>query len=122
MKERDANDVDMLRYEGKVNVPASERWLSGVAGALLALIGLGRKSVAGITLLAAGAYLLYRAITGHCYIYDFLRARQESESTLLPANEPPPISVKRGDEVTESSWESFPTSDPPSWTMGDRED
>ena len=120
MEKTDVNQ--MLRYDDSKNVPPNERWMSAVAGVILALIGLKRRSLFGLALLGGSGYLLYRAATGQDQLRALLNRKWESEATLLPPNEPPPISVRRGDEVMESSWESFPTSDPPSWAMGDRED
>ncbi|MDT8305187.1 MAG: DUF2892 domain-containing protein [Anaerolineae bacterium] len=102
----------------EVNVREGERWLSLIAGAVLTIAGIAQKSLGGSLLALAGGYLLYRGARGHCYIYDLLGIDQEPYATMLPADTPPPPSVDQGDEVLESSWESFPTSDAPSWTMG----
>ena len=113
---------DMLEGTVEKNVGKPERWLSGAVGASMTLAGLSRKSLGGILAALSGAYLLYRGIKGHCFLYDLLGMSTSETGTLRSAKEPPPPSVQLGDEVTESSWESFPTSDPPSWTMGKREE
>jgi len=100
------------------NLPATERWLSAVMGIVAALYGLREKDAPSLGLLAAGGYLLYRGVTGRCPLYELLGDYDRADGDLAPVEETPPASVKKGDEVTESSWESFPTSDPPSWTTG----
>lgn len=99
------------------SLAAAERWLSIVMGILASIYGLRQKDAPGMGLFVAGAYLLYRGLRGRCHIYDFLGVHDGSDPDLAPVEETPP-SVRQGDEVTESSWESFPTSDPPSWTRG----
>lgn len=115
-------ETDMLEGTVLNNVGTTERWVSGVFGALMTGIGLFRRSFGGILATLAGVYLLYRAVRGHCFVYDLLGINTRATVALRSANEPPPPSVVGGDEVTESSWESFPTSDAPSWTMGKREE
>jgi len=100
-------------------LPIAERWLSAVMGILSAMYGLKQRDAAGLGLLVAGGYLLYRSVTGNCPIYEWLGVYSRSDD-VAPVEETPPASIERGDKVTESSWESFPTSDPPSWTL-DRE-
>lgn len=95
----------------------TERWLSAVMGALATLYGLRQKGTLGFGMLAAGGYLLYRGVTGRCHVYEMLGVTGRADDDLAPVEKKPP-SVRKGDEVTESSWESFPTSDPPSWTLG----
>lgn len=103
-------------------LPTIERWLSAVMGTLGAIAGLKQRDATSLVLLAASGYLLYRSVTGRCPIYEFLGVHGRSDDDLTPVEETPPSSVKKGDKVTESSWESFPTSDPPSWTLGRDQD
>jgi uncharacterized membrane protein len=55
-----------------VNVGEMERWISMVAGGILAGYGLSRRSLAGLGLAAIGGSLLYRGGTGHCSLYSAL--------------------------------------------------
>jgi hypothetical protein len=67
-----------------------------LAGGALALYGLTRRSLAGAALALLGAGLLYRGVAGH-----LLNGETADEGD---------------DPVDESSDESFPASDSPSWT------
>lgn len=55
-----------------VNVAQGERWASLAAGAVLALLGLGRRGVPGAILGGVGGGLLYRGVTGRCPMYSAL--------------------------------------------------
>src|SRR4051812_50182715 len=55
-----------------INVGQAERWLSIVAGAMLAGWGLKRRDSIGGTAAVGAAALLYRGATGHCHVYDAL--------------------------------------------------
>jgi hypothetical protein len=118
-KTSEVNQMNLRNMgDENVNVEAGERWLSLMGGAVLAIIGLGQKSAAGLVLALAGGYLVYRGARGHCYVYELLGIGPDIDETMLPADAPLPPGLDEGDEVLESSWESFPTSDAPSWTMG----
>ena len=54
------------------NVGDKERIISVVAGAALALFGLRRFSMTGLSLASLGGSLVYRGITGHCSMYQRL--------------------------------------------------
>ena len=55
-----------------VNVGDTERMASAIAGGALALYGLRRGSLGGLALATLGAALGYRALTGHCQLYEKL--------------------------------------------------
>lgn len=103
-----------------LNVGREERWASVGSGLLIILLSVWRKSAAGLLLLPAGLYLLYRGLWGRCFVYELLGlSTVQDDDTLL--DDAPPMGVDPGDEVAQASLGSFPTSDAPSWTMGKRE-
>lgn len=55
-----------------VNVGDKERLFSVLAGSVLGIYGLTRSTLGGVGLAAAGGSLLFRGMTGHCYLYQAL--------------------------------------------------
>jgi hypothetical protein len=92
--------------------PASEwagvrRWMVWLAGSSLAAAGLRRKSIGGVALALAGGAAAYRAAHGH----DDVKSLQAWLSRAA-ASSPGP----RLDPISATLDDSFPASDPPSWT------
>ncbi len=71
-----------------VNVGEIERLLSGLAGGGLVYLGIKKGSWAGAALaLLGGAFLYYRAISGHCPAYEAIGANKDRKIGLsLPLN------------------------------------
>src|SRR5438067_2368249 len=70
------------------NITDAERWASLVGGTALALYGLKRGTLAGLTLAAAGAACVYRGFTGHCDVFQALginTAEGHGPATSVPA-------------------------------------
>src|SRR5689334_19514225 len=64
---------DLSKFDlSQINVGESERLLSLVGGAGLALTGLARRGLGGLLLMAIGGGLIYRGVSGHCPAYSAL--------------------------------------------------
>ena len=95
---------------GPTNVSTDERIASGLAGALLLLPALAQPSRANLLLAIAGAAMLQRGCTGHCMLYEAMGLNTADGPGLFSPQR------RRRDPVTRTSEDSFPASDPPSWT------
>jgi hypothetical protein len=87
--------------------PAMTRWLVGVGGGALALEGLRRRGVTGSFFAGLGGTLVWWALTGQG---DLTPARRWFGTVLERSPWRP------SDQVSLASAESFPASDPPSFT------
>jgi uncharacterized membrane protein len=72
------------------NVGDIERWVSGIAGGTLVACGLGMGGARGVLGILAGGSLLYRAWSGHCWLYETLNidtAHAKSSRAAVPAQQ-----------------------------------
>lgn len=67
------------RHNG-VNMSATESWISGIGGGLLAAYGLWRRDRQGIAAALAGGGLIYRGATRHSYLYQALGLNTTGEA------------------------------------------
>lgn len=94
-------------WDGTRERLAATRWLVGVGGGALAIQGLRRRSVTGSILAGLGGSLAFWALTGEG---DLSNARRWFTELFER------ITGGRDDLIMQTSAESFPASDAPSWT------
>jgi uncharacterized membrane protein len=90
-----ANEMTQHGYEStnaftERNISELERWLSAGAGVGLVVCGLARRTSLSLVGVATGASLLYRAYTGHCYLYQALGVNTfegQQGATAVPAQQ-----------------------------------
>jgi hypothetical protein len=120
-----------------------ERWLSVAAGGCLAGFGLSRLRLGALAALGAGAYLVYRGATGQCplraqfsrqkaggpltpsqqdcptegpWARDDAQSAPQAAATSTPSAPVPQRALDEVDNADEAMMESFPASDPPSYS------
>jgi|SRR5579864_993533 len=94
------------------NVSDWERAASGLGGAMLLAYGLARRpSMASILMAIGGAMLLERGATGHCSLYRALGLNSREGMAQDHHRD-----GSSADEIERASEDSFPASDPPSWS------
>lgn len=96
-----------------VNVAAPERSVSLIAGGAMLGFALTRSKSLALPLLLGGVSLLTRGITGYCPVNQWLGrgCRREDEELRIVSRHNQMIDV-----VDEAGDESFPASDPPSYS------
>ncbi len=105
-----------------MNVNDWERLASLLVGGTTLFV-LSRRLFAYLALAGAGAYLVWRGLTGRCYLYETAnldtrtfgsdsgpREEETSKQDTVESR-----GAEKRDIVEEASWESFPASDPPAF-------
>jgi len=88
----------------KINLSAEERWMSSIAGVLLTLYGLKRRSSTGAMIAASGAALLWRGTSGFSPVYAAI-GRSSAPDTRAA------LGGSRGVHVVESVTINRPTNE-----------
>lgn len=123
-----------------VNVGTKERWASALGGGALLSLAARRRSPLAIPLALGAAVLVWRGVTGSCPVNAAMGrdTAEGADGEDRPGDQgfgPAPVGSTRGgeadpalagdlhrtedkDEVQRASEESFPASDPPSFSPG----
>jgi len=105
--------ANSVRGETASDLGTGERVGALLGGTALIVRALSRPSLGRIAAAVGGAVLLQWGLTGHCSLY---RRRVERASTPPAQRDRPTRRIASDDPVVSASEDSFPASDPPSWT------
>ncbi len=97
---------------GRNNNGDAERVASIIGGAALVVSALARPTFGRILLGLGGTALLQRGLAGFCPLYDQLGVSTAGHRNGADSSQ----DRSDNDPVTTASEDSFPASDPPSWT------
>ena len=103
----------MAATAAALDLGSGERIGALIGGTALIARALSRPSLGRVAAAVGGAVLLQWGITGHCPVY---RPRSDRLSTPRAQRDRPMRRVAPKDPVLSASEDSFPASDPPSWT------
>lgn len=101
------------------NVSETERLASAIAGGALGMLAIGSKRPIMMGLLGGIATaLIHRSVSGHCALYHAMNVNtnEACDPRTGSCDEQEMTHAHRSDEVGVASEESFPASDPPSFT------
>jgi uncharacterized membrane protein len=100
------------------NLGAGERTLSIAVGGALLWRALGGPVLGPLVLTLGGATLIWRGLNGFCPVKERLQSGQSEPETAGPYSVAKSVRRRAGrsDPVQQASEDSFPASDPPSWT------
>ncbi len=79
-------NIDPANKSTHINVGTTDRVISATAGSLLSWYGIKQKSLVGATLALAGASLIYRSVTGHSRVNEYLgidTAKKNADSIVI---------------------------------------
>jgi|GEM_PF-1477641 hypothetical protein len=96
-----------------INLGTAERTISVALGAALLVRAVGGSLLGPLALGLAGAALIWRGASGYCPVKAGLSGRRR-DAEIAPLRRRG--GRGRADPVTRTSEDSFPASDPPSWT------
>jgi uncharacterized membrane protein len=89
------------------NVGDIERLATMLGGGTLAAYGLTRRSPSGLALALLGGVLLYRGVTGHCYVYQALGINTADSSGVEPIHVGKAVTINRSADDLYRYWRNL---------------